>query len=169
MTEPTLHAVGNEFVIRLPGGTVSRAVVEKLEKLGSVEPLPARPDTLHLRLKTAVGKAAAPKTVWKRIQKIAGDGAQVIPVLVGEGNESRYPVGTIVVRFKAPPSERELAQLADDYGLKLEARNKYVPAQASFTAAAPDQQYLPDVLKKVNKQHDIVAAWPETLSKYRRE
>jgi hypothetical protein len=97
-----------------------------------------------------------------------GGSLAVEPVMVDEAGSLHYPTGRIAVRFKAPPGERELTRFAERYALHVLARNKYVPSQVVFEPQDPTARYLPDLVDAVDAEGGVEAAWPETLSEYRR-
>lgn len=151
------------FVVRmLPIGDQPHQLSQMAE-LGTVQPLAAHPELLILHLaKSAKGTA---KAQWQKLRKAIGNAA-VFPVFVDDAQSARFPVGTIQVRFKAPPTAAALDQLAEKHGLVVGGRNKYAPAQVAFTPA--DDAYLPDVIEGIEADADLEAVWPETLSAYQR-
>lgn len=153
----------DEFVIRIPQSEGRSRLLDQIDKLGTVEPLPAHPGlmVLHL-LKAAKG---TPKGRWTKLRKVIGP-AGVFPVFVDESLSARLPVGTVVVRFKTPPTAAALAQLALKHGLTVRARNKYAPSQVAFNS--PDDIYLPELIEHIEGDTELEAVWPETLSAYQR-
>jgi hypothetical protein len=84
-----------------------------------------------------------------------------------DGNEL-LPTGAVGVRFRRKPSDRALEEFARDEGMALERRNEFVPEQATFRPRQPREVYLPDLLAKIVSRADVAAAWPATLSRYRK-
>lgn len=137
---------------------------ERARTLGTVEPLEERPDLFVLYL----GEPPAdPRTAWERVRSALGDGCEVEPVLFDPDGAPHYPTGHIVVRFREAPSDEELEGFAREHGLRLRARNPYVPAQAEFERGDRNR-YLLELVEGVERSSGVRSAWPDTLSRYRR-
>lgn len=159
------HAVSvDKYVVRLPEqdrGELRRRV----EKLGVVEEVPAHPDLLVLHL--AHVSATDAKDAWRAVQDQLGRQVEVNPIVVDEDGQSKYALGSIVVRFPNPPSDEELAAWASEHDLIIRERNKYVPQQVSFGLAHAHRQFLPEVVQSLLKSPQL-RCWLDTLSTYRR-
>lgn len=153
----------DEFVVRVPTTGDRSHVLGRITELGTVQPISAHPELVVLHLDKA-GKGTA-KGRWQKLRKAVGNAA-VFPVFVDDTQSARFPVGTIQVRFKAPPTAAVLDQLALKHGLVVRGRNKYAPTQIAFTP--PDDAYLPDLIEDIGGGEELEAVWPETLSAYQR-
>jgi len=154
----------NEYIVRTP--TVETPLRTKLTALGWIETLATDPNLMLLRLPD-LGEGE-PKAGWERVRVFAGAQATVHPVLVDDDGVSRYPLGTITVRFKSPPSDQMIQEVENRFGLVVKKRNKYAPTQVSFSTAS-DSCYLPEKLEEVSGESDFEGVWPDTMSAYTRQ
>jgi len=90
------HVSPNEFVVH--ASAVGNPVRDSLSELGFVRALSNDPSLMLLHLTDA--DDGEPKAEWDRVRTLAGNQATVHPVLVDSDGASRYPLGTITVRFK---------------------------------------------------------------------
>jgi len=108
------------------------------------------------------------KAAWKDLVSRQSDAEWAAPVVTDdEGNES-YPTGEITVRFKAAPSDDELQQFAADHGTTVARRNELQPAQAVLVPDEPRGTFLPEPCETIESDAEVEAAWPNTISRYRR-
>jgi hypothetical protein len=129
--------------------------------LGCVEPL-AGTDALLLSLTTDRDES------WRQAQDIVGETGTVQPVLVDEEGEAHYPTGEISIRFGEPLGDDELRRFASRHKLRLLRRNEFVPQQAVFQPLDDPAGYLPEIVKKIERQGAAKAVWANTLSRYQR-
>jgi hypothetical protein len=148
------------FVVRT-GPEDRPSVSRRLVTLGCVEPLEGT-DALLLSLTTDRGES------WRRAQDIVGETGTVQPVLVDEEGEAHYPTGEISIRFGEPLGDDELRRFAARHDLRLLRRNEFVPQQAVFQPLDGPASYLPEVVKKIERQGAAKAVWANTLSRYQR-
>lgn len=141
------------------------ALVKLAGAVGVIEPLKGHDDLVVLRLPDGGDE---PREAWSRVVHAVGGSLSVEPVMMDETGSPHYPTGRIAVRFKAPPGEGELTTFAERHALRVLSRNKYVPSQVVFEPQDPAACYLPDLVEAVDAEGGVEAAWPETLSEYRR-
>lgn len=140
--------------------------VERLaNKLGTVEVLRGREDVLVIHLREP---AAEPRAAWENVRRILGTEVAVDPVFVDDRGLPHYPTGRITIRFSHAPPDAELERFAEEHGLRVCTRNKFMPMQAVFQAREPERSYLPDLLRSLQNLGTVKAAWADTLSEYRR-
>lgn len=160
-----LQASADAFVIRLADEATLELLREEFGQVGSLETLPAHPELALLQLRAGGGD---PKRLWRKLQATLGGKGSIMPVFRDAEDAARYPVGDILVRFKGSPSDHLLGEWAAKNGLRVRQRNKYVPNQVAFEPSDPREQYLPDLLERLEQGEDVAAVWPETLGAYRR-
>lgn len=152
------------FFLRLEEGKRNE-VTQLLVSLGDLEDLPVG-GGMRLRM----GRHSSdPREAWQGVQTLLGDSATVQPVLLDESGYEQYPTGEISVRFLDAPSDQQLKQFAESYGLRLHRRNEYVPEQAVFTPLEHGRRYLPDLVREVSSDNRVQAVWANTLAHYRRD
>lgn len=139
------------------------AAAKGLAALGRVEPLAQ--GIVALRLKSPGGD---PREAWRDILARCPEAKWAAPVLRDADGNELWPTGALVVRFRRRPSARQLDGFAAEEELVIEARNEFVPEQASFRPRRPRGQYLPDLVARVARRDDVAAAWAGTASRYRR-
>jgi hypothetical protein len=152
------------FFLRLEEGKRNE-VTQLLASLGDLEDLP-----IDGGMRLRMGRHSSdPRGAWQGVQALLGERATVQPVLLDESGYEQYPTGEISVRFLDVPSDQQLKQFADSYGLHLHRRNEYVPQQAVFTPLEPGRRYLPDLVREVSSDNRVQAIWANTLARYRRD
>ena len=154
----------NAYVIRFPDDEHRAENRRLVEQLGIVEELPTHPELLLLHVDPAPADA---KDGWRNLHKVLGDECGVYPVILDDDGNSKYPLGSIIVRFPTPPSDDELEQWAHDHKLVVQERNEYAPQQVSFHPAKHERQFLPEVVHRLSETSGI-RSWPDTLSSFRR-
>lgn len=137
--------------------------VQKLAQMGEVEELQGGRGLLVLRMH---GKKANARTAWRRACKLLGGEHNVQPVLLDRSGHEQYPTGELIIRFDSTPSQTRLMKFAKSHGLRLRDRNEFVPQQAAFTIAKPE--YMPDLVRKLSRDEDVVSVWPDTLAYFKR-
>jgi hypothetical protein len=118
-----------------------------------------------LRLKTP---AEDPRAAWRDILARCPEAQWAAPVLRDADGNELWPTGALVVRFRRRPSGTQLDAFAAEERLVIEARNEFVPEQASFRPRQPRTEYLPDLVARIGRRGDVAAAWAGTASRYRR-
>jgi hypothetical protein len=162
--EPQVSAT--TFVVAAPNRRAEAGLVEKLTQLGRVEPLAGYPGRYVLHLDQP---SEDPERCWIKLHEVLGPEVEVEPVFLSADGSVCIPTGTLTVRFRTPPSDRELRDFARTLGLKVDERNAFVPSQVSFRPTAGARVYFPDILKRIQRDKDhVVRAWPETLGRYQR-
>jgi hypothetical protein len=157
MTQPS----GTRFVVKAPAPARS-ALSELIGDRGEVEPLGAE-DLLEVRLNDADRDA---EETWRDI--VGAPVEWAAPAVVDPNGALSYPTGELSVRFNEPPSDEQLERFASELGLLPGRRNEYVAEQAVFRPADPKATYLPAKVREIDQRADVSAAWPNTLSRYRR-
>ena len=104
----------------------------------------------------------------RRLLDATKDVAWAEPVLLDERNEPQLPTGEVSVRFTRSLSDEELKTFAAEHGLRLRARNEFVPEQATFTRADPRRVSLQELLPSLSEAPEVRSAFANTLSRYRR-
>jgi hypothetical protein len=135
----------------------------QLTALGRVEPVTQ--GIVALRLKSP---AEDPRAAWRETLARCPEAKWASPVLRDTDGNELWPTGALLVRFRRRPSDEQLDAFASEEGLVVEARNEFVPEQASFRPRQPRAAYLPDLVARVARRGDIAAAWAGTVSRYRR-
>lgn len=154
-----------EFVVHLKPQSKQDEVRKRIEKLGSWSEIPGHADTYVVHVDAAFKSA---REGWKTLCKAAGSAGEVLPVFVTAEGEPQYSVGTVHLRFPAPPSDEELKDLLPA-SVRVIERNEYVPAQIAVEPTNLRKQFLPDVLSELQQQSGAeVQVWPETLQAFRR-
>jgi hypothetical protein len=139
------------------------AAAEGLAALGRVERLAQ--GIVALRLKSPAGD---PREAWRDTLARCPEAKWAAPVLRDVDGNELWPTGALVVRFRRPPSAKELDGFAAAEELVVVARNEFVPEQASFRPRRPRAAYLPDLVARVARRAEVVAAWAGTASRYRK-
>jgi hypothetical protein len=145
-------------------------VSRRLESVGSIEDI-GEDNTLLLRVKKTRSQSQAesqPQAQWRRLTEMIGSSGSVQPVLSDETGHPHYPTGELTVRFLKKPSDKNVKEFAEKYGLRLRDRNEFVPEQAAFQVADPAATYLPDLLQEITADKTIKNAWANTRSQYKR-
>jgi hypothetical protein len=140
-----------------------RAALGQLAALGRLQPSGSRLLTLRLKAPTRDARKA-----WNTVLSKSPDVEWVAPVFRDADGNELLPTGSVGVRFRQKPSDRALEAFAVDEGMTLERRNEFVPEQAMFRPRQPREVYLPDLVAKIASRADVAAAWPATLSHYRK-
>ena len=162
MPVPLDRISSSEFVIRSVDGVKLSKI---LKPLGDLVGIPGQKDTFLIRL---VAPASNPRVGWNQLRTVIGSHGQVLPVFLGEHEQPKYSVGTLQVRFPSPPSDDELYAWLPA-GLRVKARNEYIPSQISLEPAEPTGQFLPDLIADLRQHNgDQVQVWPETLQLFRK-
>jgi hypothetical protein len=87
---------------------------------------------------------------------------------LGEAGEESYPTGEVSIRFSAPLESEDLEGFVRKHALQVLRRNEFVPEQVVVAPTEPRGTWLPDVVERLNGEHVVAKAWPNTLSRYRR-
>jgi hypothetical protein len=80
----------------------------------------------------------------------------------------QHLTGEITVRFQDAPGDEELQRFATGHGLRLLRRNEYVRQQAVFRPLGASASVLPELVRTLERESGIRAAWLNTLSRYHR-
>ena len=155
----------DQFVVHFHDESRVSELRKRAEDLGSLEVIQGPEEFWVLRLKQP---EAEPRAAWESVRKALGGDWTVDPVFLDEQGRPHYPTGRIQVRFIVPPRPAQLKQFAKLHRLEVCARNQYVPAQAVFQPQAKARNYLPDLLEEIQSAETVQAAWPDTVSAYKR-
>jgi hypothetical protein len=162
---PVRQPSSTTFVVR---GEKLAKLTRRARQLARCEEIELFRDDEQLLLLTLTGEADDPRLAWEYVQKSIGAEAVVAPVLIDETGHTLYPTGTVHVRFDHTPSDDELQEFATTYRLGIRDRNRYQPAQVSFSIVHPSDTYLPELVDRLSDAPGIKAAWQETKAQYRR-
>ena len=147
------------FVAKLATGSASTrtdADLELVEADGSTLAV--------IRVPEAGGRTDAREN-WQRLN--AEDRFEwVAPALVDDDGEAHLPTGQITVRFAEAPDPAQIDQFAARHGLRVDHRNELSPRQVVFAPARPGSAYLPETAEAAQRDGDVAAAWPNTLSRF---
>lgn len=153
------------FVVR---GEKLAKLKRRAKRLAKCEEIKLFRDDEERFLLTLAGEADDPRIAWEYVQKAFGAEAVVAPVLTDEAGHTLYPTGTVHVRFDRTLSDDELQAFAATYRLGIQERNRYQPAQVSFSITDPTDTYLPELMDRLSEAPGVKAAWQETKARYRR-
>jgi hypothetical protein len=158
-----LPTAGADAVAVALGTEGPAAVQGQLTTLGRVEQVVQ--GIVALRLKTP---AEDPRAAWRDTLASCPEAKWAAPVLRDADGNELWPTGALIVRFRRRPSDKQLDAVAAEERLVIEARNEFVPEQASFRPRQPRAEYLPDLVARIARRGDVAAAWAGTASHYRR-
>lgn len=108
------------------------------------------------------------RTAWSHVLEKCPTAEWACPVLKDVDGNELYPTGSIVVRFREPPSADSLRKFAAASVLVLEERNEFVPRQVSFRPRRPREAYLPGLVATIAERPDVEGVWASTLGQYKR-
>lgn len=159
------------FVVHSRDGAAVDDSNNSLEKLGKIVPLGEFADfcLLHLENESEGEKESEDaKETWQRLRDELGSEFAVEPVFIDHGGRLSYATGLVTVRFTETPTDDELKKFARRWGLRLKARNRYIPGQATFDKTAGKlNHYLPDIIDSIKRNaKQVRAVWPDTISQY---
>jgi len=154
----------NEYFVVHSKPESLRSASKRLGNLGQIERI-ADLDALVLR-SNASGQDG--RGTWKEIASRLGESESAAPVYVDSDGNPSYPTGDIAVRFSRHLDDLQLQDFASRHHLRLTARNEFIPEQAAFAPVDLHNSYLPEILEDVNAADVVDAAWPKTISRYRR-
>ncbi len=153
------------FVVRpLPAAAKANGLA-RLEGKASVEPLGGRTPGWVVKLNKLPKTARAG---WSSLHRLLGAGYVVLPAIVDEAGQCRYPTGLLSLRFEDDASEQALQNVADTYGLEFVGRAKFTRQQALFRPADGSDVFLPDVSGKIEHDAKVEAVWFDAESAYSR-
>lgn len=155
----------SRFVVHVAEAARASEVRSRVGAVGSVEGIEGHADLLVLRLNE---QHEDPRAAWQSVREALGGEVEIVPVLHGPDGEPCYPTGRVAVRFREVLSDSEIAQFAEQHGLRVRVRNRYVQVQVEFQLEQSQRIYLPDLLDQIERSPAVRAVWPETLSRYRR-
>jgi hypothetical protein len=158
-----LPTAGADAVVVAFGADEAATARRRLTELGRVEQIAE--GVVALRLKDA---ADDPRAVWRDMLAHLPESKWAAPVLRDADGKELWPTGALVVRFRRRPSDKQLDAFAAEEGLVIEARNEFVPEQASFRPRKPRAEYLPDLVARIAGRSDVAAAWAGTASRHLR-
>lgn len=122
-------------------------------------------DGFLLRFEAAPGDARA---LWRAAREELGSEALVAPVLLDEAGRPSFATGSVVVRFREPPTAAEVRDFGSRHGLREARKNAYVPEQVSFAVDTARADFLPDLVEGLQAEPGVRAAWLETVARYER-
>jgi hypothetical protein len=154
-------ASAERFVIAAPM-RLPKSVEDRLGRVGSLEPLGE-----GLLLLQVSGEPASPGAAWQRVRGEVNEDVSIQPVLVDEAGAEHYPTGTVAVRLREEPSQPALEAFARRHGLRVRAKNEFVPSQVTFEPLEA-ARYLPKLVEELEGDPAVARAWAETISRYRR-
>jgi hypothetical protein len=144
------------FVVRSLNGSAILEREDILNKQGKIEPLGKYFDLCLLYLDSP---SDDPRETWRRIRDQLGAEFDLIPAFVDDRGNISYPTGKVWVQFRQTPTDDELNAYGRQWGLRLEARDKYMPNEAIFEKRKSAlNQYLPDILESIRKDTQHVRA-----------
>ncbi|MBI3269033.1 MAG: hypothetical protein HYZ53_08420 [Planctomycetes bacterium] len=155
----------DRFIIHVPAHKATEeSVARQLLQFGAVEDLPGTAAVvLHVRSGGSDARA-----VWERLRTGLDPESCPEPILLDEQGQPHLPTGQVSVRFCRTISDKELKRFAASHKLKLRSRNEFVPEQIVFEPLELAGTYLPEMVDELGKVEGVAAAWPNTLSKFRR-
>jgi hypothetical protein len=142
----------------------ARGLRSRAGALGRVDELGAG-DAFLLCVEKAPGDARA---LWRAAREELGGEALVAPVLLDDAGRPSFATGTVVVRFREPPTEALLRDFVSRHGLRTGERNRYVAEQLSFAVDGAGGEFLPDLVERIAAEPGVRAAWLETVARYER-
>jgi hypothetical protein len=155
------------FVITARSAKAATELPKLAASLGETECLGGHERRFTLTLKSP---PPDPEEGLRLVREALGSRYEVQHVLLDEQGHPHFPTGTLTVRFKTAPSDKELREFAGPLGLTVESRNDFIPSQVSFRVSPRKKASVPDVLERIQAGEDRVQeAWPETLASYHRE
>jgi len=162
--EPQLKTIRDEIAARYRAGH-DRRVADVLRKFGNVETYPSqRMIVLH----RAASSKAAVDAALKQLQR-SGDVEFVTPVLLDvESNTRQVLTDEIVLRLKPGCTERSLAALKAEHGIRIGRRNKYEPTQYIVKVPKPSGTQTLDIARSLDRSADVEFACPNFLSEPKR-
>ncbi|MES2671915.1 MAG: hypothetical protein V4673_16060 [Pseudomonadota bacterium] len=159
------HLSPGLFVVRPLAAEAKANGLARLEGKASVKPLGGRTPGWVVKLNKLPKNARAG---WNSLHRLLGDGYAVLPAIVDEAGQYRYPTGLLSLRFEGDATEQALQTLADTYGLEFVSRPKYTRQQALFRPADGSDVFLPDVSGKIGHDAKVEAVWFDAESAYSR-
>ena len=136
------HLSPGLFVVRPLAATAKANGLARLEGKASVKPLGGRTPGWVVKLNKLPKTARAG---WSSLHRLLGAGYLVLPAIVDEAGQYRYPTGLLSLRFEADASE-----------------------QALFRPADGSDVFLPDVSGKIEHDAKVEAVWFDAESAYSR-
>ena len=136
----------------------------RLSGLGEVEEIPGS-NRLVLRLPEP---AADTKGTWRRLVEVTESVEWAAPFVVDETGGVHLPTGDVSIRFRHPPSEKQLARFARVHRLRIRERNEFVPEQVTAEPIAGREIYLPELIEEISAERIVLTVWADTLSPFRR-
>jgi hypothetical protein len=112
--------------------------------------------------------SASPREAWQTLQAALGEGTSVHDAVVDAEGIAQTQTGELAVEFAKRPSDAELSAFAERNGLRLLRRNAYVPEKAIFAPLDPARQYVPDLVARLKTLEGVSAAYPGTMSRYKK-
>lgn len=153
------------FVVRPATAQVQAAGLARLEGKASVSPLDGRLPGWVVKLNKLPRNA---REGWRSLHKLLGNDFLVMPALVDERGECRYPTGLLSLRLEDEASEQQLQALARAYGLEFVARAKFTRQQALFRPTEGSEVFLPDVSGRIENDAHVEAVWFDAESAFHR-
>lgn len=144
------------FVVRSLNGSAIVDSKDILSKLGTFESLGKYFD---LGLLYVDFPSDDPKETWRQIRDQLGPEFDLIPAFIDDRGNISYPTGLVWVQFIETPTDDELDAYARRWGLRVKARNKYMPDEATFEKLdSAFNTYLPDILESIQRDTKRVRA-----------
>lgn len=146
-------------------GRVSKGTRSQLAEAagGTVAPMPDLPGAVLVQT-----KRGSARKLFGALNRVVGDTAVVVPVLVDRAGNRLYPTGTVLVRFKDTPRRGLIADFARRYGLGRARRNAWASEQVAFALRRDDARFLPDIVREIGAAPGVAQAWADTRAHYRR-
>ena len=151
------------------GAGTEEKILERFKRLGRVEPIESGKNHYVLSFPQKEHEGGKMEKTWSDLQKRAGNAAQILPVIIDRDGVHRFPSGSIVTRFEENKSDEEIAEWGAQRGLKMKARNRYIPQQVSFIPAAPSESNFLKMLQDIEAKCGSETVWPELFSRPQRE
>jgi hypothetical protein len=153
-----------QFVVGAATDQPTEPLRDELAEVGEVSAVGSR----GLLLVT-LGQGAVDVTGgWQALNDRLGPSYWTAPVIETSTGDPQIPTGEVSVRFEDDPSQAQLSRFASEHGLEVQRRSEFVPEQVVFKPQDPAATFLPDLVDTLGTRSDVLNAWANTLSRYRR-
>jgi hypothetical protein len=112
--------------------------------------------------------SVAPRHQWDLLMHDYGDQFEfAAPVMADDQGRLMVPTGKIVVQFQKALSCEDVQEFAKSYGLLYLKTNEFAPNQVYF-GSRNKEDYLPDMIARLQSDSRVIFAVPETMARYSR-
>lgn len=136
-------------------------VTDKLKSLGKVTSSPSQ-QLLILEISEA-------EQTTKELQTLLDEGLVdfMTPVLVDKESQlKQIPTNEVTVRFKDQPSKKHLKDFSQEYGVKVDRQNEFVPRQYVVKVETSQGKLVLEAAKSISKSDEIEFATPNYISEF---